>query len=80
MDVNQYDVVVFDGYAPDVLPRGNVLIISPSESALFTIEGEVRQPKIRGWERDDPLLRFVDLRDVAIARSFRVVPPAGCAA
>jgi Ca-activated chloride channel family protein len=75
VDVNQYDVVVFDGYAPDVLPRGNVLIVSPSESALFTIEGEVRQPKIRGWERDDPLLRFVDLRDVAIARSFRVTPP-----
>jgi hypothetical protein len=75
VDVNQYDVVVFDGYAPDVLPRGNVLIISPTESALFSVEGEVRQPKIRGWERDDPLLRFVDLRDVAIARSLRVTPP-----
>jgi Ca-activated chloride channel homolog len=75
VDMNQYDVVVFDGYVPDVLPRGNVLIVSPRESALFAIEGEVRQPKIRGWERNDPLLRFVDLRDVAIARSFRVTPP-----
>jgi hypothetical protein len=75
VDMDQYDVVVFDGYVPDVLPRGNVLIVSPSESALFTIEGEVRRPTIRSWERDDPLLRFVDLRDVAIARSLRVTPP-----
>jgi hypothetical protein len=75
VDPDGYDVVVFDGYVPDVLPRGNVLIISPSESALFTIDGEVRRPTIRGWERDDPLLRFVDLRDVAIARAFRVTPP-----
>jgi hypothetical protein len=75
VDPNQYDVVIFDGYAPDALPRGNVLIISPSESALFTLDGEVRRPTIRGWERDDPLLRFVDLRDVAIARSLKVTAP-----
>lgn len=75
VDVDSYDVVVFDGYVPDVLPRGNVLIVNPTESALFTIEGELRRPAIRGWERDDPLLRFVDLRDVAIARALRVTPP-----
>ncbi|MFN8635969.1 MAG: VWA domain-containing protein [Chloroflexota bacterium] len=75
VDVDQYDVVVFDGYVPDVLPHGNVLIFNPSESALFTIEGEMRRPAVRGWEKDDPLLRFVDLRDVAIARAQRVTPP-----
>lgn len=75
VDVDQYDVVVFDGYAPDVLPRGNSLIISPTESALFTLEGEMTRPVIRGWERDDPLLRFVDFKDVAIARALRVTPP-----
>jgi Ca-activated chloride channel homolog len=74
VDVNDYDVVVFDGYAPDVLPRGNALFIAPSESQLFAIEGEMRRPTIRGWEREDPLLRFVDLRDVAIARSLRITP------
>jgi len=75
VDVDQYDVVVFDGFAPDVLPRGNSLIISPTESALFTLEGEMRRPLIRNWEREDPLLRFVDLKDVAIARAVRVTPP-----
>jgi hypothetical protein len=74
VDVDDYDVVVFDGFAPDVLPRGNSLIIAPSESQLFTIEGEIRRPTIRGWEREDPLLHFVDLRDVAIARSLKITP------
>jgi hypothetical protein len=74
VDVDEYDVVVFDGFVPDVLPRGNSLIIAPSESALFTIEGEMRRPTIRNWDREDPLLRFVDLRDVAIARSLRITP------
>ena len=74
VDVDDYDVVVFDGFAPDVLPRGNSLIIAPSESQLFTIEGEMRRPNIQGWEREDPLLRFVDFRDVAIARSLKITP------
>lgn len=75
VDVNQYDVVIFDGYVPDVLPRGNILIVNPVESTLFAAEGEVRMPAVRSWEREDPLLRFVDLRDVAIARSLRITPP-----
>jgi Ca-activated chloride channel homolog len=75
VDIEEYDVVIFDGYVPEVLPRGNVLIVNPTESSLFPLEGEVRTPAVRSWERDDPLLRFVDLRDVAIARAARITPP-----
>ncbi|MCC6174386.1 MAG: VWA domain-containing protein [Chloroflexi bacterium] len=75
IDADRYDIVVFDGFVPDVLPRGNALIVNPTESSLFTIEGEVRRPVIRDWNREDPLLHFVDLRDVAIARAQRITPP-----
>jgi Ca-activated chloride channel family protein len=75
IDPDQYDVVIFDGFLPEVLPRGSVLVVNPPESSLFTIEGEVRRPPIRRWQRDDPILQFVDLRDVAIARAQRIVPP-----
>ena len=67
---DQYDVVVFDGYVPDVLPRGNVLIVNPSESALFTIEGEVRRPTIRELGARGPaaaLRRPARRRDRAVA-------------
>jgi hypothetical protein len=52
-----------------------MLIINPPETSNFIFEGETRRPRIRHWNRDDPLLQFVDLRDIAIARAVRVAPP-----
>ena len=75
IDADRYDVVIFDGFLPEALPRGSALVVNPPESSMFTLEGELRRPRIRRWERDDPLLQFVDLRDVAIARAQRIVPP-----
>lgn len=75
IDADRYDVVIYDGFLPEALPRGGSLIINPPESSLFTIEGEMRRPRVRHWERDDPILQFVDLRDVAIARAQRITPP-----
>ena len=75
LDADRYDLIVFDTFVPDVVPRGNLLFVNPTESALFSSEGEVRRPRIRDWERDDPLLQFVDLRDVAIARASRLTVP-----
>jgi Ca-activated chloride channel family protein len=76
VDADRYDVVIFDGFLPEALPRGGALILNPPpESSLFQVEGELRRPAIRRWERDDPLLQYVDLRDVAIARAQRIAPP-----
>jgi Ca-activated chloride channel family protein len=76
LDADRYDLIVFDTFVPDVVPRGNLLFINPPDSPLFSVEGELRRPRIRDWERDHPLLQFVDLRDVAIARANRLsVPP-----
>lgn len=75
VDVDHYDVVIFDSYVPDALPNGNILIFNPSDSGLFPAEGTVNRPTIRSWEREDPLLRFVDLREVAIARAQKITPP-----
>jgi len=75
IEQERYDIVVFDGFMPEVWPRGNVLIFNPPESALLTLQGEVRRPRIQGWEREDPILKFVDFRDVAIARTQRIDPP-----
>jgi len=75
LDADRYDLIVFDTFVPDVIPRGNLLFINPPESPLFSVEGEVRRPRIRDWERDNQLLQFVDLRDVAIARATRLNVP-----
>jgi hypothetical protein len=75
LDADKYDLVVFDTFVPDVIPRGNILLINPPDSQLLTVEGEVRRPKIRDWDRDAPLLQFVDLKDVAIGRATRLTVP-----
>jgi hypothetical protein len=75
VDTERYDVVIFDSYIPEALPPSNMLIINPPETSNFVFEGEARRPRIRHWNRDDPLLQFVDLRDIAIARAVRIAPP-----
>lgn len=76
LDADRYDLVVFDSFVPDVLPRGNMLFINPSDSPAIGVPGEVRRQRAREWEREDPLLQFVDLRDVAVARvSLLDAPP-----
>lgn len=75
VDTERYDVVIFDSFIPEALPPANMLIINPPETSNFIFEGEVRRPRIRHWMRDDPLMQFVDLRDIAIARSIRIAPP-----
>ncbi|MFN0072743.1 MAG: vWA domain-containing protein [Chloroflexota bacterium] len=75
VDTERYDVVIFDSFIPEALPPSNMLIINPPETSNFIFEGEVRRPRIRHWERDDPLLQFVDLRDIAIARAIRIAQP-----
>lgn len=46
--------------APEALPAGNLLLLPDPE-----LEGET--VRIDDWDRADPLLRFVDLRDVRVS-------------
>ncbi len=76
LDTDSYDIVVFDNYLPESLPRGNTLILNPPASTLFPFQGpDVRQPRLTYWDKDHPLLHFVDLRDVGIASAHDLAPP-----
>ena len=61
IDSDRYDLVIFDNFVPDSLPRGNLLFVNPSDSTIFSVEGEARRPRVRSWDRDDPLLQFVEI-------------------
>ncbi|MED4783866.1 BatA and WFA domain-containing protein [Brevibacillus choshinensis] len=65
------DVWVFDGVVPDRLPDGNVLLIAPERDVdWLPYEGKREldeQPKT--LTTDDSLLRYVDWRDVHVAKS-----------
>ena len=53
------DVRVLTGVDPDALAPGDYVLVAP-------VAGDPRAASIADWERTDPLLRFVDLREVAV--------------
>lgn len=75
IEADRFDIVVFDDYLPPLLPRGNLLVVNPPERGPIRTNGEVRRPRIGGWERDNPLLAFVDLRDLAVNRARKLEMP-----
>lgn len=65
------DVWVFDGVVPDRLPEGNVLLIAPDRAVDWLPYEGTREPdqEPKAAATDDSLLRYVDWRDVHVAKS-----------
>lgn len=63
----RYDLTIVDGFIPDTLPPGNLLIFNPpTGNKLIEVTGDLKQPAITDWQRNDPLLRYVDLGNVRL--------------
>jgi hypothetical protein len=75
VEADRFDVVVFDDYLPPLLPRGNLLVVNPPTRGPFRTTGEVRRPRVATWEREDPLLAFVDMRDLTVNRATKLDLP-----
>jgi hypothetical protein len=60
------DVRVLTGADPDALAPGDYVVVAPAAA-------DARAGSIADWARTDPLLRFVDLREVAVG----LAPAAG---
>jgi hypothetical protein len=73
-----YDVVIFDGATPEVMPRANALYIDPRGSGSpVKVENEISQPGFDHIDRKHPVVRFTALDDVNIARGHKLVPQTG---
>lgn len=58
-------VVVYHRRTPDVLPRGNVLVIDPANSCnAWTVGEELENPLVGRQQTDSPLLRHVRMDNV----------------
>lgn len=65
------DLWVFDGEVPDKLPPGNILVIAPDRKTDWLPlagEQELNQGP-QAVSADDPLLKYVDWREVHIAKA-----------
>jgi hypothetical protein len=75
VEADRFDVVVFDDYLPPLLPRGNLLVLNPPTRGPFRTTGEIRRPRVATWDREDPLLSFVDMRDLTVNRATKLDLP-----
>ncbi len=68
------DLWVFDGVVPDKLPEGNVLLIAPNRATdWLPYKGLVEAGgRLELVEKADPLMQYVDVKDVHVAKVARL--------
>jgi hypothetical protein len=80
-----YDLVIYDRWAPEAMPRANTLFIGkvPPQPAQGAAPGWSAKPKVVGPQllpvsTPHPLMQWIDLRDVKLAEGTPLeVPPGG---
>jgi von Willebrand factor type A domain/Aerotolerance regulator N-terminal len=75
VEADRFDIIVFDNYLPPLLPRGNLLVVNPPDRGPYRTSGALNRPRITSWDREDPILSFVDLRDLSISRASKIDVP-----
>lgn len=73
-----FGVVILDRINPGPLPPGDYLLIAALPPNLpMTATGTVERPRITSWDRADPVLQFVDLGSVRVARAMALAVQGG---
>ena len=75
VEADRFDIIVFDNYLPPLLPRGNLLVVNPPDRGPYRTTGSVSRPRVASWDREDPILSFVDIRDLNLARASKIDMP-----
>jgi hypothetical protein len=75
VEADRFDIIVFDNYLPPLLPRGNLLVVNPPDRGPYRTTGSISRPRVASWDREDPILGFVDIRDLNITRASKVDVP-----
>ena len=73
-----FDIVVLDDVTPSVWPKPDLLAIHVANSNWFDSGWTtVQSPTAVDWKNTHPLLRYINLDNVQIARRWGSRPPAG---
>lgn len=75
--LGEFDLVIFDRYAPGTLPPGAYLFLGavpPLEG--FSLEGQVEQPVVVDWDQVHPLNQFVNYSHLFLERASLLKVPA----
>lgn len=68
----RYDVVIFDMKKPQPVKAKAVWLIGVTDGNFVRHIGSAKQPTVMAWEREHPVLRFVDLAATLIDSALKV--------
>ena len=72
-----FDLIIFEGALPDVLPPTSILAIAPRiSSPLGEVVGSLKDPGIGSLDPAEPILRYVDLSTTHVGTAVKMVLPA----
>jgi len=73
-----FDLYLFDGWSPPVLPAGALVFINtlPALPGLASI-GELANPPIMALDKDHPVMRFTNPSNISIGKALQVTLPEG---
>ncbi len=69
-----YDLVIFDGTPVVPVKARAVMTIRTRGGAIAELSGTIKQPRVATWERDHPILRYVELSNLLIDNAPRLQP------
>ncbi len=68
-----YDVIVFDGRAPDQLYPGSYFLINcAAPGGPVRVVGDAQDPTVLDWEHNHPITKYANFGEVAIAECLQV--------
>jgi von Willebrand factor type A domain/Aerotolerance regulator N-terminal len=69
----RHDIVILDRISPPSTVKGNFLLIDAfSPSIPISRTGQVQNPVVLDWDRENPLLANLDIGDLAIERANQI--------
>lgn len=76
--IEGFDLTIFDGYVPDVLPQGTSVYINVFPSVEGLVPGEdIEAPPILGVDRKHPVMRYLSPENVGIGSATQFTVPPG---
>lgn len=75
---DEYDLTVFDGFAPEELPAGTLLFFNsiPPLPGL-TVDGTIENPPVLAKDSSHPMMRFLSPENVGISKAMKLRLPEG---
>lgn len=77
MAVDQpYDIIVLDNHVPGSFPRCRYLVFGrPPDGIDITLAGQSENQFIMDWRQNHPIMKYVNLNNLFVAKSYNITLP-----